>query len=52
MPMVGGKEYPYTQKGEAAAKKAAVRMARSSGKKKKRQNWSGVKSQISGGYGM
>lgn len=51
MPMVGGKEYPYTEKGKAAAKKAAVRMARSGGKKK-RQNWSGVKSQISGGYGM
>jgi hypothetical protein len=43
--MVGGKEYPYTMKGKAAAKKAAVAMK--TGKKK--QNWSGVKSQVYGG---
>jgi hypothetical protein len=50
MPMVGGKKYPYTESGKAAAKKAAVKMARS-GAKKKKQNWSGVKSQLSAGSG-
>lgn len=45
MPIVGGKEYPYTKKGKAAAKKAAV--AAKTGSKKK--NWSGVKSQVYGG---
>jgi hypothetical protein len=45
MPIVNGKEYPYTKKGKAAAKKAALKM-KSSGKK---QNWSGVKSQVYGG---
>ena len=33
MPMVGKKKYPYTKKGKAAAKKAAIRM----GKKVKRK---------------
>ena len=46
MPMVGGKEYPYTEKGKKAAKKAAVAM-KTGGKKK--QNWSGVRSQVYGG---
>ena len=46
MPMVGGKEYPYTKSGKAAAKKAAVAMKTGS---KKKQNWSGVKSQVYGG---
>lgn len=46
MPMVGGKEYPYTMKGKAAAKKAAVAMKTGS---KKKKNWSGVKSQVYGG---
>jgi hypothetical protein len=46
MPMVGGKKYPYTERGKKDAKMAAVKMARSGGKKKK-QNWSGVKSQLS-----
>lgn len=46
MPIVGGKEYPYTKKGKAAAKKAAVAMKTGS---KKKQNWSGVKSQVYGG---
>lgn len=32
MPMVGGKKYPYTKAGKAAAKKAAKKMAK---KKKK-----------------
>jgi hypothetical protein len=44
MPMVGGKEYPYTKSGKAAAKKAAVAMK--TGSKKKKQNFSGVKSQV------
>lgn len=48
MPMVGGKEYPYTKEGKMAAKKAAIKMKKSSGTKKK-QNWSGVKSQVYGG---
>jgi hypothetical protein len=34
MPMVGGKEYPYTMKGKAAAKKAAVAIKTGSKKKK------------------
>ena len=46
MPMVGGKEYPYTEKGKKAAKKAAVAMKTGS---KKKQNWSGVRSQVYGG---
>ena len=33
MPMVGGKEYPYTEKGKKAAKKAAVAMKTGSKKK-------------------
>jgi hypothetical protein len=32
MPMVGGKKYPYTKAGKAAAKKAAKKMTK---KKKK-----------------
>ena len=45
MPMVGGKEYPYTKEGKMAAKKAALgKKKKSSGKKK--QNWSGVASQV------
>jgi hypothetical protein len=36
MPMVGGKEYPYTEKGKKAAKKAAVAMKTGSKKKAKR----------------
>lgn len=62
MPMVGGKEYPYTMKGRAAAKKAAVAMK--TGKKKpfkptplpmkpgtgaRKAKFSGVKSQVYGG---
>ena len=46
MPNVGGKEYPYTPAGKAAAKKAALSKKKSSGKKR---NWSGVKSQVYGG---
>jgi hypothetical protein len=50
MPMVNGKEYPYSKEGKAEARKAAKRaaVAKKTGSKKK-QNWSGVKSQI---YGM
>lgn len=49
MPMVGGKKYPYTEKGKKEARKAASRAMRQ--KKSKKQNWSGVKSQIAGGSG-
>jgi hypothetical protein len=55
MPMVGGKKYPYTEKGKKDAKKAAVSsmIGKMDGKgpRKKKQNWSGVKSQISAGSG-
>lgn len=43
MPMVNGKEYPYTKKGKMEAKKAAIANMRDKGKKKK---FSGVKSQL------
>jgi hypothetical protein len=46
MPNVAGKEYPYTPEGKTAAKKAALAMKSKSSKK---QNWSGVKSQVYGG---
>ena len=49
MPMVGGKEYPYTPKGKAAAKKAAVKMTRS-GKSKKKNPFSGANSQMGSSY--
>jgi hypothetical protein len=42
--MVGGKKYPYTKEGKMEAKKAAVAKMRDKGKKK--QNWSGAKSQL------
>jgi hypothetical protein len=44
MPMVGGKKYPYTKEGKMEAKKAAVAKMRD--KTKKKQNWSGAKSQL------
>ena len=44
MPMVGGKKFPYTEKGKKEAKVAAVRAKTGSKPKKK---FSGVKSQIS-----
>lgn len=34
MPKVGGKHYPYTAKGKAAAKKAMLKMKGSKGKMK------------------
>lgn len=48
MPMVNGMEFPYTKKGKKEAKMAALgkKKKKSSGKK---QNWSGVKSQVYGG---
>jgi hypothetical protein len=46
MPEVNGMKFPYTKKGKADAKKAAV--ARKTGSKKK-SNFSGVRSQIYGG---
>lgn len=65
MPMVGGKEYPYTMKGKADAKKAAVAMKTGSKKKMgittlemkpkmrksgpKKAKFSGVASQVYGG---
>jgi hypothetical protein len=36
MPMVGGKEYSYTPKGMAAAKKAAAKMGKPMMKAKKK----------------
>lgn len=50
MPMVGGKKFPYTEKGKKEAKMAAVR-AKTGKKPSKKQNWSGVKSQISASSG-
>lgn len=47
MPMVGGKAYPYTPKGKAEAKKAAV--AIKMGKKKAKKGFSGVASQVYSG---
>jgi hypothetical protein len=52
MPMVGGKEYPYTEEGKKAAKKAALKnymyslKNKKESKPKKKQNFSGVASQI------
>jgi hypothetical protein len=46
MPMVGGKEYPYTKEGKMAAKKAALKMKTSGKKSTKKQKFSGVASQI------
>jgi hypothetical protein len=45
MPMVGGKKFSYDKEGRMAAKKAAVAKMRDK-KSKKKQNWSGVKSQL------
>jgi hypothetical protein len=49
--MVGGKKYPYSEEGKAEAKKAAKRaaIAKMRDKGKKKQNWSGVRSQVYGG---
>ena len=47
MPMVNGMKFPYTAKGKKDAKMAAVKKTRG----KKKQNWSGVKSQISASSG-
>jgi hypothetical protein len=49
MPMVNGKKFPYTEKGKKEAKMAAVRAK--TGKKPKKQSFSGVKSQISSSSG-
>jgi hypothetical protein len=50
MPNVNGMKFPYTPAGKAAAKKAeAKKVAVSSMRKKKKQNFSGVKSQVYGG---
>jgi hypothetical protein len=47
MPEVNGMKFPYTEKGKKDAKMAALgKKKKSSGKK---QNWSGVKSQVYGG---
>jgi hypothetical protein len=48
MPMVDGKKFSYDKEGRMAAKKAAVAKMRDKGKKK--QNWSGVKSQMGPSY--
>jgi hypothetical protein len=47
MPNVNGMKFPYTPAGKAAAKKAALGKKKKSSSKK--QNWSGVKSQVYGG---
>jgi hypothetical protein len=47
MPNVNGMKFPYTSEGKAAAKKAALGKKKKSSSKK--QNWSGVKSQVYGG---
>lgn len=49
MPMVGGKKYLYTKEGKMEAKKAAVSKMLDKKKGKKKQNWSGVASQVYGG---
>ena len=54
MPMVGGKEYPYTEKGKKKAKAAATRLIltkkmRKDGPKKAKSDFSGVRSQVYGG---
>ena len=41
MPNVNGKKFPYTEKGKAEAKKAAVKATR-------KKKFSGVKSQVYG----
>lgn len=46
MPMVGGKKYPYTNEGKKAAKKAAVEGMLAKKKGKKKQDFSGIASQI------
>jgi hypothetical protein len=48
MPMVGGKAYPYTEKGKEAAKKAAVAMK--TGSKKAKKAFSGANSQLGSSY--
>jgi hypothetical protein len=45
MPEVNGMKFPYTKKGKAGAKMAAAKSMR----KGKKQNFSGVKSQVYGG---
>jgi hypothetical protein len=49
MPMVNGKSFPYTSKGKAEAKKAAVQGMVAKKKGKKSKGFSGVASQIYGG---
>ena len=46
MPEVNGMKFPYTKKGKADAKKAAVAIKTGS---KKKSNFSGVRSQIYSG---
>jgi hypothetical protein len=38
MPMVGGKKYPYTKAGKAAAKKAAKKVAKTTKRSRARRN--------------
>jgi hypothetical protein len=45
MPMVNGMKFPYTAKGKKDAKMAAVKKTRG----KKKQNFSGVRSQVYSG---
>lgn len=51
MPIVNGKEYPYTKEGKAAAKKAALKnymygMKNKKESQPKKKSFSGVASQI------
>lgn len=46
MPMVGKKEYPYTKEGKKAAKKEALKRMVDKKKGKKKQDFSGIASQI------
>ena len=46
MPMVNGMKFPYTPAGKAAAKKADAKKAAVKATRKKKSNFSGVKSQV------
>jgi hypothetical protein len=46
MPMVNGMSFPYTAKGKKEAKMAALGKKTSGMKSSKKQNWSGVASQV------
>ena len=43
MPMVGGKKFPYTAKGKAAAKKAMAKHEKTEGKKERMMEYGSKK---------